>query len=320
VGNNFYLDSISSGSGPELKFAGVAVVAGEYGDWAPIGAEQTLSGYEIAWKFGGADQYIIWTTDSTGNFTSNAIGAVSGNSNALESFETSFHQDLNGDGVIGVPSPTSPLTSDSAGANSAAFSGTSLTLNTPSTFNGQIIGFTGDGTLAGSDQIDLRGMNYATVHSNYDSATGILDVNDGTKTADLQFLGNYSQDNFKFADNGSGGTIVYPSPVSSQSIHPDGTVDGAAGASQANLPVTTGQDSFVFAPHFGQVTIAHFKPETDTIQISRTVFADMDALLGAIHDDTRGNAVITDAEHDAITLQHITTAQLYAHQNDFHIV
>ena len=31
------------------------------------------------------------------------IGAVSGTSAALESLETSFHQDLNGDGVIGVP-------------------------------------------------------------------------------------------------------------------------------------------------------------------------------------------------------------------------
>ena len=70
--------------------------------WTPIGAEQTASGYEVAWKVTGADQYTVWNTDSSGNFISNTIGAVSGTSAALESLETSFHQDLNGDGVIGV--------------------------------------------------------------------------------------------------------------------------------------------------------------------------------------------------------------------------
>jgi hypothetical protein len=52
-----------------------------------------------------ADQYTVWNTDSSGNYISNAIGVVSGSSPALKSLETSFHQDLNGDGVIGVPAP-----------------------------------------------------------------------------------------------------------------------------------------------------------------------------------------------------------------------
>ena len=105
IGNNFFLDSISSGSGPELTVAGVAVTAGQYGGWTPIGAEQTATGYEIAWKVTGADQYSVWTTDSNGNYTSNGA-IVSGTSATLESFETSFHQDLNGDGIIGVPPTT----------------------------------------------------------------------------------------------------------------------------------------------------------------------------------------------------------------------
>ncbi len=101
VGNNFYLNSNSSGSGPELKYAGAAVVAGEFGAWTPIGTEQTAGGYEVAWKNPGADQYTAWNTDSSGNFVSDTIGIVSGASTALESLETSFHQDLNGDGTIG---------------------------------------------------------------------------------------------------------------------------------------------------------------------------------------------------------------------------
>ena len=96
-----YLYSISSGSGPALTVAGVDVTAGQYGGWTPIGAEQTATGYEVAWKVTGADQYSVWTTDSNGNYTSNT-NILSGTSATLESLETSFHQDLNGDGIIGL--------------------------------------------------------------------------------------------------------------------------------------------------------------------------------------------------------------------------
>ena len=43
----------------------------------------------------------MWNTDSSGNYVSSASDVVSGTSAALESFETSFQQDLNGDGSIG---------------------------------------------------------------------------------------------------------------------------------------------------------------------------------------------------------------------------
>ena len=52
----------------------------------------------------GADQYTVWYTDNSGNYVSSAFDVASGTSAALESFETSFQQDLNGDGLIGPPS------------------------------------------------------------------------------------------------------------------------------------------------------------------------------------------------------------------------
>jgi hypothetical protein len=110
VGNLYYLDPVAGGSGPTLKYQGANITAGEFGSWAPIGAEATASGYEMAWKVTGADQYTVWNTDTNGNDTTNTIGTVSGSSAALEGLETSFHQDLNGDGVIGVPAATSPAT------------------------------------------------------------------------------------------------------------------------------------------------------------------------------------------------------------------
>jgi serralysin len=167
-------------------------------------------------------------------------------------------------------------------------------------------------------------MNYSAVHSSYNNSTGILDVSDGTTTADLKFAGNYSQDNFKFADDGSGGTIVYNPPTSGPSSPPGGTVNDSAGQvannGVGNLFVDASQDSFVFAPNFGQVTIANFDPAKDTIQISPSIFANMTALLAATHDDGHGNAVITDAAHDTITIQHVTAAELRVHQSDFHFV
>ena len=98
VGDNFYLGA----SGPLLKSAGAAVMASQYGGWAPIATEATASGYEVAWKLAGTNLYTIWNTDSSGNTTANTA-VLSATNTALELLETSFHQDLNGDGTIGLP-------------------------------------------------------------------------------------------------------------------------------------------------------------------------------------------------------------------------
>ena len=58
----------------------------------------------------------------------------------------------------------------------------------------------------------------------------------------------------------------------------------------------------------------------ETIQFSKTVFASISALMAGTREYSCGNAVITDAAHDTITIQHVTTAQLLAHQSDFHFV
>jgi len=108
VGNNYFMYANGTANGPELKYDGAAFVAGQFGpSWTPIGAEQTATGYEVAWKLAGADEYTVWNTDSSGNYVSQNISGVSGTSQALESAETSFHQDLNGDGVIGASATAS---------------------------------------------------------------------------------------------------------------------------------------------------------------------------------------------------------------------
>jgi hypothetical protein len=70
--NHFYL--LQNGSGPSLKFSGQDVVAGQFGDWTPLAAEHTASGYEIAWKSLNSNMYSLWNTDANGNYVAN-IGA-----------------------------------------------------------------------------------------------------------------------------------------------------------------------------------------------------------------------------------------------------
>jgi len=107
TGNRYALDN-SSDIGPMLQYQGSAVTVGGLGAWTPIGAVQDASGYLVAWRSGtgAAAQYVVWQTDSNGNYLSQAIGVVSGSNFALEEIEPTFGQDLNGDGTTG----TSPVT------------------------------------------------------------------------------------------------------------------------------------------------------------------------------------------------------------------
>ena len=78
VGSNFYLNNISGGSaGPSLKFGGADFVDGQFGAWAPIGAEKTATGYQVAWKDASTGQYTAWNTDNNGNYVSNVSGLTS---------------------------------------------------------------------------------------------------------------------------------------------------------------------------------------------------------------------------------------------------
>ena len=119
---NYFLHP-NGGSPVELNYRGTPVDGqfDQFGSpWVAIAAEQTSNGYEVAWKIAGADQYTVWFTDSNGNYISSAFDTASGSSTALQSFETSFQQDLNGDGVIGVPGAPPPTLIESFGSTSLA--------------------------------------------------------------------------------------------------------------------------------------------------------------------------------------------------------
>jgi hypothetical protein len=175
----------------------------------------------VAWRDSVHNTYTIWNADTNGNFVSNLLGAwVPATSAALEAQENTLHQDLNSDGVTGY-AVASAGSLELSGAISAPvqFLGSTgtLILDNSSQYSGQILNFTGAGTPSTSDQIDLKDINYnsASFSHSFNQTTDVLTVSDGTHSANLQFVGSYAAQNFKFVSDGAGGTTVYDPPVSS---------------------------------------------------------------------------------------------------------
>ena len=95
----------------------------------------------------------------------------------------------------------------------------SLVIDQPSTFHGQISGFTGTTPdPSHSDTIDLVGINYnsAQFSETYNTSSGVLTVSDGSKTASLTF-DNFNA-TFVFASDGNGGTLIYDPPAAEAKV------------------------------------------------------------------------------------------------------
>ena len=101
VANNFYLYAHGTTTGPELKKAGAAVTTGQFGAFTPIAAEASGGGYKVVWKNGAANEYLVWDTDAGGNWLSQTA-VMAGTTYAMQSLETTYGQDLNGDGTVGL--------------------------------------------------------------------------------------------------------------------------------------------------------------------------------------------------------------------------
>ncbi|MBR0694869.1 M10 family metallopeptidase C-terminal domain-containing protein [Bradyrhizobium lablabi] len=112
-GNNYLLNPTAGGAGQVLKYGGSAIVPAQFGAWTPIGAEPTSTGYQVAWKIPNSGNYTVWTTDSNGNYITNADKTAT----SVATVEHNFNQDLNGDGVIGIPSSAALLAESAQGSS-----------------------------------------------------------------------------------------------------------------------------------------------------------------------------------------------------------
>jgi large repetitive protein len=170
--------------------------------------------------------------------------------------------------------------------------------------------------LDANDTVDLKDLNFT--NGNITVSTSLLENGNTTlvvsntstqQSVTLTLAGDYTHSAWHFAQDSSGtGTAFSNLPAT----------DTAQAASTAALTAISASDTFVFAANFGHETISNFRPDTDVIEIDHTVFADVQALLAATHDDGHGNAVITADPHESITVKNVTVAQLVQHQGDFH--
>ena len=343
-GNDYFLNPVASGTtitGPELVYSGAPVTVGMWTGWAPVGVEHTSSGYDVAFYNSSTGLFNIWSTDSNGNYLANLASGISATSSTLENFETIFQQDLNNDGTIGIyvaPGTSLQVTSPLPSAVGAATIGTGATLelgtadsasitfnsstgmlklDSLTAFTGAIDNFTGNGNLSGSDQIDLKGINFNSVHDSYSNS--VLTVTDGTNTTALDFNGTYVLANFKFASDGSGGTVLYDPPVPAQP-QSSGAVGHTASINAAAVFTGAGQDSFVFAPASGHNSATGWNPTMDARQTSPGASLNVAAFSLDSHDGTHGRAFMADSPNDAMPVQPLTEAQLHAHLDGFHIV
>ena len=321
VANHDYLLD-SAGSGPSLKVNGTDYVAGQFGTWTPIGAEKTASGYEVAWKVNGADTYTVWNIDSQGNFIAHAIGFVSGSDPALQSFEASFVQDLNGDGQIG----TVKTVVESNGATDLTAmtnhdylfdsngSGPSLKVNGTDYVAGQFGAWTPIGaekTASGYEVAwKVDGADTYTVW-NVDSqgnfiahAIGFVSGSDPAlqsfETSLVQDLNGDDKIGTSNIVNGTNGNNTLTSSWANEVFFGQG-----------------GNDTFVFTGTTGKDLVADFQPNNDVVQLSHNVFANFAAVL-ANAAQVGSDVTITIDASNSVTLHNTTLSQL-TNQN-IHIV
>jgi Concanavalin A-like lectin/glucanases superfamily/Cadherin-like len=227
-------------------------------------------------------------TNSTGNLSVTGDAPV---------WQTAAHS-IAGGGALELPGA---IASDQA----VAFQGPtgSLILDAPANFEGEITGFTGNGTLSGSDQIDLKGINLnsGAFTESYDATHDTLSVSDGTNSAVLHFNGIYQAANFSFITDGAGGTIVYDPPVANN-----------PGAKAQAVTATNHGFVFNFADHGHDANGAH--PVGDTHIFDGQTFVNAEADPSKHHDDGHGHTAFASDGPDAATIAAIK-AQLH---HDFH--
>ena len=274
----------------------------------------------------GAGQYSVWNTDSNGNFVS-TTAAMSASSNALKSIETSFHQDLNGDGTIGVPTTTNTTTViESVGSTSLVEVGTNFFLDNISTGTGPALKYGGADVVAG--QFGAAGRRSAPSRPRpamrWPGRTMPASIRSGTPTATA------TSSRSTAAMSASSPALESIETSFLQDLNGNGLIGGKAivNGTSGNDTLTSsspnqiffgngGSNTFVFSGTTGNDIIADFHPSNDAVQLSKNTFATFADVMA--HAAQVGSDVtITIDAADSVTLHNTAVAQLTS--NNFHLV
>ena len=217
VGNNYFLNN-SSGSGPSLKYLGrtmwrVSLVCGRR-----LARNRRPAG--MRWP--GRSRAPISTECGTPTATatkSHKLDILSGHNVALESLETSFHQDLNGDGVIGVPGSFASAAALNSGSNNPP----TIELSSPANQNSShdLTDSSSVATSLVSDTFKFTGLDQNGIHNVSISANS---ESQGTPFAGVSHNSNGTDVN---------GVVAWNYHVNDASIH--SLVESATGSFAASL-------------------------------------------------------------------------------------
>ena len=349
-GSDYFLNPVSSGTtitGPELTFGGSPVTVGMWAGWNPVGAEQTSTGYDVAFYNASSATFNIWSTDSSGHYTANLASGISATSSTLENFETTFQQDLNNDGHVGPPPPPPPSVVEHSGATALLQAGGDYFLNPVSnlttitgpelTFNGSpvTVGMWAGWNPVGAEKTStgydvafynasLGQFNIWSTDNNGNYITNLASGISGTSSTLISFETIFQQDlngNGTIGNSVSSQVASNPTPDNFHfagdssgtpqaiafSVHPSSAA-GQSATAPGSAAVMTEHDSFVFALDSGPSN-SNVAPATDASH-GNTSFANLHALLTGPHEDAFSNPATHDAVHGA---------QWPAH-HDFHLI
>jgi hypothetical protein len=273
-------------------------------------------------------------TVTVSNFFDSVTLNVSGNSSG--SFEVSSDGVVSSDGFDGTllsdPAASGTVTVDSnqtldiSAASSATVDFTNTTgalvLDDSKDFSGEVVGFTGDGTTANSDLIDITDVNIAdvatskTTYADHGNGTGTLTLYNANGQAldSINFDGTYQLANFTIESDGNGGTLIVDPPVNT------------SGQTAGNTPVepnhnstgTAAPDGFVF--NFAGLNHAptpDFHPDWDLFQPGGSMLTNLHTGSNAAPDQSYSNMPLGSDGHDHLGLAGFVKAHPHS---DFHFV
>jgi hypothetical protein len=187
-----------------------------------------------------------------------------------------------------------------------------LVIDNASHFTGTISGFTGNGTLAGSDQIDLKNINFNSSSFSSSFANDTLSLTDGTHSTSFQFNGSYSSANFSFVSDGHGGTIIYDPPaqnVNAAAAVGTRTTNATVAFSNQNPGSNDNNAAFKFSFGAGNDTVTHVDSAIDGLQFGSRAWPMATAGVGASYMEVHETVTAPDP-HNPIELAAILGAKL----------
>ncbi|MBR0784598.1 FecR domain-containing protein [Bradyrhizobium iriomotense] len=281
-------------------------------DGAPLSSNNLIDLKDLAWTSNMSAQ-----ADYNADTNITTVGFYNGATTVTLSFlgrDVNWHLQSDGQGGTTVYDPLAdaPMTIESGTvlnlseassqdvtfANDSGTTGT-LAIEHAADFTGTINGFAGDGTVANSDLLDLKDIDFstltgATYTENADHLGGVLTLSDGTDTATIKFAGSYSIDSFQFVSDGNGGTLVVDPPTG------------------PTLVGTSGQDQFAFTNSTlpVQSTIVDFELGQDKIDLRE--FAGIKSFSDIVITQQAGGTLVTLDDHQSILLKNLVASSLHA--------